>query len=166
MKYLSLFLMLSITFFLNICCNNENPKNEKQTKIETYSRNIDTLKTLINLEKYAPVNVMWKISYPGKNPEERALCPGPTDYVLEAVLQFDRTTADQIRNDYKIKSTTYKQIDINDFWFKWLPKELKIKVENKASQVFNPDYFVKNSLMNGNFVFLNMNTIMLKLYTS
>lgn len=159
------FILFTTLLFLTKC-SDKKTKADNDNNIVSFSRNIDTLKTLIDLEKYSPVNVMWKISYPAGNSNERSMIPGPNDYILEAFIQFDRKTADQIREDYKIKSVSYKEIAVNEYWFDWLPKDKILKDVNSSSQLYEADFFKKAPLLNGHYVFLSVNTILIRLYTT
>lgn len=162
---LKIFLLFTVLLFATKCSDKTNKAVDNNNSDITFSRNIDTLKTLIDLEKYSPVNVMWKISYPGGDPHKRSMVPGPNDYILEAFIQFDRKTADQLKDDYKIKSVSYKEIAVKEYWFDWLPKDLLLKDVNSSSQLFEADFFKRSPLLNGHYVFLSVNTILIRLYT-
>ena len=132
--------------------------------VTDFSRNIDSLAKYTNIEKYKPVNVMWKeVLHGGKS--DRMTVPGPTDYKLEAYLQFDRSTADKLKNDYNINSDSNNIISIEEFWFEWLPKDMLFKNKLDSSKIDTADPFFKSPLLNGNYIFINTNTILLELYT-
>ena len=161
-KILKIFILF-ITLLGTNCSDKKAEADTKSNNEINFSRNVDTLKTLIDLEKYSPVNVMWKISSNTGNPNERSIAPIPNNYVLEAFIQFDRKTADQLKDDYKIKSVLYKEIVIKEYWFDWLPKDKLLKDVNTSSQLFDADFFKKSPLLNGHYVFLNVNTILIRL---
>ena len=147
---------ITILLSISICCS------EKKTTIQ-FSSSIDSLKHIINLDIYKPVNVMWIIKYLGTDNSSRV--PGPKDYVLEAYIQYDRKTADKIKYEYSLKPTLYREISVKEYWFDWLPKDMLIKDLKDSSQVFEPRAFIKSPLLNGDYIFITVNTILIKLYT-
>ncbi|MDP2386221.1 MAG: hypothetical protein Q8M29_07605 [Bacteroidota bacterium] len=145
--------------------NCANEKHHSPESVNSFSRNIDTLKNYIDLKKYKPVNVMWKETRFDTKNSGRTIIPGPTDYKLEAYLQFDRSTADKLKNDYNVNSDSNNVISIDELWFGWLPKDMLHKDKLDSSKIDNADPFYKSPLLNGSYVFINANTILIELYT-
>lgn len=162
--YIKVLIILIATIFL-FGCADEKP-NSNISDNNNYIRSIDSLKKYINLEKYKPINVMWKITKQGESNNSREIVPGPTDYILEAFIQFDRQTADRLKNDYKHDVLNNEVFSTNNFWFKWLPNDMLIKEKLDSSRVFNINPFAKSPLLNGEYVFISVNAILLCLYTT
>lgn len=158
-KYYVLFLILCFG-----CLNSEtNQKSDPQTIIST---DIDALKTIINLHNYQPQHVEWKYWTLGNQSNERMSVPGPTDYALEAKLVFDSETIERIKKDYLSLSTQAKTLSKDSFRFDWITKTDSEQIENSNLVVYDAFLFHKDALINGKFIILDEQSILLYLYTT
>lgn len=155
--------ILPALFIIFICCTGK--KTDKTLKEHTYSRSADSLRAFINLNIYHPVNVLWKITTAGAANTERLTVPGPTDYKLEAFIQFDRETADKLKENSKSGTFYNSKLSVNDYWFKWLPKDLKLKEKADSSVLYEAKAFAKTPYLKGNYLFITPNTILISFYT-
>lgn len=155
--------MLPAFFIVLTYCAGET-RNKTLTE-NTYSRSVDSLQPLINLKIYRPVNVLWKITSAGASHAERVTVPGPTDYKLEAFMQFDRNTADKLKGNSKSETFHNGKISVNDYWFNWLPKDLILKEKYDLSNVYDAKLFANAPYLNGDYLFITPNTILITLYT-
>jgi hypothetical protein len=145
------------------CSNEKNDASQTQQK-KSFSSNIDSLARFIDLKAYPPKNVMWQYRSLSHYPDNRVSVAGPTDYVLEAFVQYDRQTADKLKQE----NTNFignGRIATEEYLFEWLPEDLIIKGKTDSSWVYNTSSFAKAPLLEGSYLFLNPTTILLSLQT-
>lgn len=143
------------------CSENTHHSDKKATDIYL-SKNVDSLAQHINLNRYRPDSVLWTIRKLGIANER---VPGPTDYTLQAIMNFDKKDIQKIRHQYALLSTSFKQRDIHAYKFDWLPKNYIIEVDSSIDAVtYLPFFFQAEPLINGGFI-INKNDILLQFYT-
>lgn len=152
-------------FFLLFSTNCSNEENIEKASATYFSVNKDSLKRLINLSAYHPINVMWKVE-PLLEMESLAIKGAENkSYKLEAYIQFDRQTADKLLINHLLKNNLIL-VSVDSYWFKWLPqKSLLIKDLYKEAPFYEGNIFSKSPFLNGTYIFVSPNTILLRLLT-
>lgn len=100
----------------------------------------------------------------GNQSESRT--PGPNDYKLQAVLEFDYDVINKLKENYKYLSTTISELHKDQFRFKWLDKKNLKKLNNKNNLFYyQPYFFKKGSFRHGGYVIIDDYTVLLSLVT-
>lgn len=153
--------MLSFALIAFGCGGDSQPSDKKATD-RYLSKSIDSLAQHINLTWRRPKSVIWTMRKLGIAGER---VPGPTDYTLQAIMNFDKKDIQEIKHQYSLLSISYKQRDIHAYKFDWLPKNYIIDVDSSMDAVtYLPSFFKAEPLINGGFI-INKNDILLQLYT-
>lgn len=128
------------------------------------SENISELSMHINLKRYKPLKVKW-IYYRQGGPSNSRV-PGPSDYKLEAVLFFDKTTIKELKENYSLLSVSLLSPPINgQYKFEWLDQNIIKKLNNKNLINYNPYFFNNGNTMDGSFTIVDDEIVLLGLYT-
>ncbi|HXC03199.1 MAG TPA: hypothetical protein VNZ86_00530, partial [Bacteroidia bacterium] len=138
MKHISICCLLC---FLYACSGPDSGMHQTEIPKHDYSTDIDSLKIIFGIHAYQPVNAMWKVTNLVHKSGERITVPGPSDYVLEALIQFDRRSADQIKLDYATQFKTQGICAVKDYWFSWLPADMILKDKKDTSLVYDAAFF-------------------------
>lgn len=164
---LSGFLTVGFNVFLlsfTACDTRDTPNNRNsvnvatnmnasaETKKDEVSENIDDLARRINLP-VRPVAAKWSAKVLGK---ENSTAPGPTDYALTAVLQFDEAGAGELvrRLDEKPAEKKSDSIEVEE----WFPEETKKAAQERDGAAvvtgpnYRPDAFLRSPYSGGKVV--------------
>lgn len=128
------------------------------------STDINELGKYINLEGHKPLQVKWSYEKLGNQSDSRI--PGPNDYKLEAVLQFNSKTIEEIKEKYKLLSVSFRELRKEQFRFEWLDKKNLHKL-NKTNYLFyyHPNIFKKASFIHGGYTIIDETRILLSLHS-
>ena len=128
------------------------------------STDISELGKYINLEGHKPLQVKWSYGKLGNQSDSRT--PGPNDYRLEAMLQFDEETIEELKEKYKLLSVSVRELRKEQFRFEWLDKKSLNKLSSSKSLFYyHPNFFKKGSLIHGGYTIIDETTILLSLQT-
>ncbi len=177
MKNLKYILTSLLAVCILISCNqstdkksdevSENEKGEKSKNVtETISTDIDKLGRLLDFSTYRPTSVKFRYTYidnSGQN--NRISVPGPSDYILEALLYFDTVTMQkfyEFERNAEFDSPNFKK---EKFDFDWLPNDIREELLNSNPNYFgHPDFFFGTG-NNGKSWYLE-NKILIKTHTN
>ena len=151
------------------CSENVNHKIVQEgNKTTVHSFEIDSLSELINLANFNPVKVEFHyvtIDNSGKN--DRIPLPGPSDYLLQAVLHFDRLGMKEViraHNSNSIRKPVYHR---NDLLFEWLNKDDKSDLNSIADSVFgSPAWMFGTRHLNHGGYIITKSKVFLKFSTT
>lgn len=175
MKWKVLLAPALLILFITACQeeNQQTPSSQRASNTGDYETSIQDLSKWIILPDQ-PLKAKWKIERLGEKNQSRL--PGPTDYKLKAIIEFDKKTADKIKKEAKEPDTgvgvRWDEKDFKD----WYPPEMKDhfgkdemfpEFYSLKSPYYSPDLFIKESLplREGYFFFVDENTIYLDLTT-
>jgi hypothetical protein len=155
---IAFFIIFSFVIF---GCQTNNTANNKKAADLNVNTSVDSLGHIINLTNYRPQSAKWTVRTQGIANDRT---PGPTDYILEALMTFDSATINNLKTNYKLQSVKFNPKDIGQFKFNWLPKDYIFAVDSGDAVTYEPIFFKSDSFLNGNFI-VNKNDILLRLYT-
>lgn len=125
------FILLFLTLFY-FSCGQKNRTEEIDTETTvvgnittTISEDKEKLGKLINLKTYEPTSVKFKYQHIDNSGAKDRSVPGPSDYYLQAVMQYDSATYNTMRNNYLNLSVELPNIKKEDFLFDWLDESTK-----------------------------------------
>ncbi|MBU2929955.1 hypothetical protein [Winogradskyella psychrotolerans] len=154
--------LIVLLTFLGVFCCKESSKNIT----EMTSSDIEKLDKLLNFEKFRPTKVKFKyvfIDNSGQN--ERLSVPGPSDYYLEALLEFDSITFTKMKAIEKDMEWIEQNHQKEAFNFEWLPQHIQQELDtSNPNYKGHPDLFF-NTGSNGKIWYLN-NKILIKKYSN
>lgn len=143
-------------------CKHENKNDTKN--VEEISENINQLEKILDFSIYRPEKVKYKYIFmdnSGKN--QRLTVPGPSDYYLEALLEFDSITFNKM-NDFEREEQFHNKEEFN---FEWLSKSLKKELNNSPSNYKgHPDFFFKSGINGKAWYLYKSKKILLKTNSS
>jgi hypothetical protein len=162
---MKLLLNIILLIFISGVLSCSNNKTTTQNPKLNYSTSIDSLKYYMQLDTFKPTSVMWRVVRPTNNDESWFSVPGPSDYKVEAILQFDTETAERFHTIMNSAALIHTRVAIDKFWIKWLPKDHFLKDGYTSILAYNADPFYKSPLIHGNYLIISKNTIFICLYT-
>ncbi len=151
---------LLLLFFLCYCNNDSKEIIDKEIVVSTEK---EKLKQLIALEQFNPISVQfsYRTAVPSDNTDR---LPGPTDYVLEAVLYFDN-----INNVHRNACSPVKQAQCSRdyFDFTWMDYEIKkaLMLTKSETKGYEATCFYKGGLLHGSYYYLK-DMILVRLFTN
>jgi hypothetical protein len=135
---------------------NPTPSPNQKDKYEV-STSVEELGKLVNLAE-RPSSVVWRRRTLGN---AGSSIPGPTDWLLEAVLTFDQQQTERLIEE--AKTSTVKPGDTGSFEnIDWVPAEIRQHFHQDAGsakykptgEVYSPSTFIKSPLTQGYLVHL------------
>ena len=136
-------LLIIILFLTIIGCSCSGSKPEV-----THGTDIMKIDGFLNFDQYKPEQVEYELSKTG---DGRL---GPSDYTLEAMLDFDAATFAKLRSEYSSMDYPTQNSQLSTFDFKWLPKKLKEEIkQTDVSNIAPGSIFTTNP--NCSILFLN-----------
>ncbi|PHR47600.1 MAG: hypothetical protein COA32_06475 [Fluviicola sp.] len=138
--------------------------NDSNRMTDEISEDIVELGEYIDLETYKPLKVKWTYDKMGGQTESRTL--GPNDYVLKALLYFDKEIIIKLKNDYNLLSVSINGLKKDQLSFEWLNTVNRKKLESSKDLIYyHPEFFKKGSLIHGGYTIIDENTVLLTLHT-
>ena len=109
----------------------------------TISTDIEKLSKLLDFKTYKPTRAKYKyvfIDNSGQN--KRLSVPGPSDYLLQAVLYFDSLTFEKFYDFDRHADYSSPNYNKEDFKFDWLDKQTLNELNNSNKNYHgHPDFF-------------------------
>jgi hypothetical protein len=156
--------MMLLAFALNSCGAGENTRRTAAPPL-LVNQAIGDLEKIIDLSVLKPEKVWFQYG-PVVPASDDDLVPGPTDYKLEAMLQFSDSSFNKL---VSISAVTViknlKKDELLDYQFQWLTEtDKKMIREAKDIVQYSADKFYKGGLIHGNYMVVNK-FVFLYLYT-
>ncbi len=151
-----------LLLLFSFACNNSNPLKNGKEKI-TVSKNKKELEKIISLKVFNPRSVEFVYKPMGTQTENDRV-PGPTDYMLQAVLYFDITDNVHRQGCSPIEQS---QSSRDDFNFEWLPDDVRKELlkDSDTTRGYQASCFYKGVLMHGSYYYLR-GMILVLLFTN
>jgi len=162
-KYKLLFITSLILLILS-CSDNNNGK-----MMPIANTDIDTLQKFINLPK-TPIKATWET---GDIVKGNSNVPGPKDWALIALLEFDKNDIIEIIKQSTTNASKTANIPKSHF-STWLPDEISSQFSidssggyyQSSSATHDASLFSKSPLLNGFYIPVNETDLLLYLYSN
>jgi hypothetical protein len=153
-----LFILLQLT----LSCTNADKNAADDTAIKP-GTSLLQLSNIINLPALPPDSVLFSYKKMGDASDN---IPGPTDYMLEAVLFYNDTTINMVKELSNITHTDELNTeDILIYQFDWLNDDIKSSFKGLNKQAVYPaDKFYKGPLLHGSYIIIG-NKLFIYLHT-
>ncbi len=156
--------MVMLAFALNGCGSGGNTRRTVAPPL-VVNQALADLEKIIDLSVLKPEKVWFQYGPVGPASDDD-LVPGPTDYKLEALLQFSDSSFNRL-TDISAVSTikNLKEEELRDYQFHWLTETDKKMIRDAKDVVqYSADKFYKGGLIHGTFIIVNK-VVFLYLYT-
>lgn len=154
--------VIALFLFFLIACNNNTPKPVSGI---TISSDTSILSIVTDIDVYKPTAV-WFTYVPVVPFDKNDRLPGPKDYYLNAILEFDKSTITELflRSSRDIEKLITPQ-QAAPYKFPWIPDKLLNEIEQSAEiKEYAATKFYKGILIHGNFIIVG-NKVVLILFT-
>jgi hypothetical protein len=114
-----------------------------ENKTTTISTDIEKLGNILDFKTYKPIKAKYKYVFIDNSGQNKSLSvPGPSDYILEAVLYFDSLTFEKFYNFDRYANYSPPNYNKEDFKFDWLDNPTLNELNNSNKNYHgHPDFF-------------------------
>jgi hypothetical protein len=151
-------------------CSDNTKHNVVQegNKTTVHSFEIDSLSELINLANFNPVKVEFEyVAIDNSGQNDRIPLPGPSDYLLQAVLHFDSLGMKEVIRAYNSNSIRKPNYPRSDFSFEWLNKDDRLELNSLADSVLgSPAWMFGSRHLNHGGYIITKSKVFLKFWTT
>jgi len=146
-----LFLAITVTILFFSCVQGTGKTGteviKEGNKLTMVSTDTAKLSKLIDIATHKPMHVKFKyVFFDNSGKDKRVTIPGPSDYYLQAVLQFDSSTFKNLEDKYYNVDYLPPYYDRQTFKFDWLDNDTRQELlKTDTSYHGTPGFFFGKS---------------------